>query len=138
MRYTVWVLLALAAYTAFPPLIDVATRDIPSDVAAVVANLMLVVGGLVLVVLSGEQFLTYLTHESAPYMYLGGVFLAIGILAYYRALALGPVSTVTPIFGLFIVTSSVLSILFLDESLTAKKGLGIVFAALAIALLATE
>jgi transporter family protein len=138
MRYQVWALVALVAYTLFPPLVSVATQDIPSNVAAVAANLVLVAGGLVTIYATGGEFLPYMTHDRAVYMWGGGVFLAIGILAYYRALSVGPVSVVTPIFGMFIVTSSLVSILFFNESLTRRKGVAIFLAMIALLLLATE
>ncbi len=138
MNYIGWAVIALIGYTALPPLVSIATQDIPDTVAAMVANTILVVAALGVTMYEGEQIVPYLTSEKAPYMYLAGVFLAIGILAYYRALATGPISVVVPIFGLFIATSSVLGIVFLDESLTLRKTAGIGFALLAIYLTAVE
>ena len=60
-------------------------------------------------------------HPKVGYVCLLGVALAVGIIAYYRALALGPVSVVVPVFGLFLVTSSVVGIAALDEALTVRK-----------------
>jgi transporter family protein len=65
-------------------------------------------------------------------MYAAGVLLAIAIVAYYRALELGPVSVVAPIFGTFLVLSAIVGIVFLDEPFTIRKGLGIVLAGVAI------
>lgn len=138
MNYVGWAIVALIGYTALPPLVSIATREIPDTVAALVANGMLVVAALAITVYEGEQIMPHLIGDKAPYMYLAGVFLAIGILAYYRALASGPVSVVVPIFGLFIATSSILGIAFLDEPLTARKAAGIGFALLAIYLTAVE
>ncbi|WP_049971991.1 EamA family transporter [Haladaptatus cibarius] len=138
MNYIGWAIVALIGYTALPPLVSIATQDIPDTVAALVANGILVVAALAVTMYEGEQIAPYLVSDKAPYMYLAGVFLAIGILAYYRALASGPVSVVVPIFGLFIATSSVLSIAFLDEPLTARKVAGIGFALAAIYLTAVE
>ncbi|MFH5798361.1 EamA family transporter [Haladaptatus sp. CMAA 1911] len=138
MNYVGWAIVALIGYTALPPLVSIATQDIPDTVAALVANGMLVVAALAVTMYEGEQVVPYLTSDKAPYMYLAGVFLAIGILAYYRALAIGPVSVVVPIFGLFIATSSILGIAFLDEPLTARKAAGIGFALVAIYLTAVE
>jgi transporter family protein len=71
-------------------------------------------------------------------MYAAGVFLAVGILAYYRALALGPVSVVVPVFGLFLVTSSLVGVVALDEPLTARKGVGVLLALVAVYLVTVE
>jgi transporter family protein len=48
------------------------------------------------------------------------------------------VSVVVPIFGLFLVASSVVGIVFLDETLTARKALGIVLAVVAVFLTSFE
>lgn len=138
MNYLAWAVLALLSYTLVAPLMKVATRDIPSDVAALVANSVLVVAALGIAVYSGEPIRQYAVHDKAPYMYGAGICLAVGILAYYRALAAGPVSVVVPIFGLFIVSSSVLGILFLNEALTLRKALGILFAIVAVYLTTVE
>ncbi|WP_435153222.1 EamA family transporter [Haladaptatus sp. DFWS20] len=138
MNYIGWAVIALIGYTALPPLVSTATQDIPDTVAAVVANTMLVIAALAVTIYEGEQIVPYLTSEKAPYMYGAGVSLAIGILAYYRALSTGPVSIVVPIFGLFIATSSLIGIMFLDEPFTARKVAGIGFALAAIYLTAVE
>lgn len=138
MNYLPWALLALLAYTFVAPLMSVATTDVPSDVAVIISNSMLVIAALAVVAISNEPVLDYLTHPDAPYLYAAGICLAVGILAYYRALALGPVSVVVPIFGMFIVTSSLIGVAVLDEPLTARKVAGIGFAALAVYLTAIE
>ena len=138
MNYLLWALLALVAYTFVAPLMSVATTEVPSDVAVFITNTMLAVAALAVAVFSREDVTAYLTHTYAPYMYAAGICLAVGILAYYRALALGPVSVVVPIFGMFIVTSSLIGFAVLDEPLTARKAAGIGFAALAIYLTAVE
>lgn len=133
-----WALLALAAYSLVPPLTKVATAEIPSDVVVVVSNAMLVAAALALVLASDVSVGTYLAHPRAPYMYAAGVAISVGIVAYYRALALGTVSTVTPIFGLFLVTSSAIGVLLLDEPVTARKALGVALALVALYLIAGE
>jgi len=76
--------------------------------------------------------------SAEPAMYAAGACLAVGILAYYRALSLGPVSVVAPVFGLFLVVSSLVGIAVLNESLTLRKVLGIALAAVAVWLTAGE
>jgi transporter family protein len=138
MRYLPWALLALLAYSLVAPLMKVATREIPSDVAAFYANLMLVVAALGVIVVSGQNVTPYATHDLAPAMYAAGACLAVGILAYYRALALGPVSVVAPVFGTFLVVSSLVGIAVLNEALTLRKVLGIALAAVAVWLTAGQ
>ncbi|WP_136717822.1 EamA family transporter [Halorientalis salina] len=132
MRYLSWALLALAGYTLVAPLVKLATAEIPSDVALLMANGILVVAAVAVVVVSDTPVVTHLTGSHAIYAYAAGVCLTVGILAYYRALAAGPVSAVVPIFGLFIVTSSIVGIVALDEPLTTRKVAGIGFAMVAV------
>jgi transporter family protein len=136
VNYLVWTLVALVAYTFFPPLVSLATREIPSNVVTLVATVMLATGALGVALVQEDEILPYLTSSMAPYAYLAGLSLTVGIIAYYRALARGPVSVVTPVFGMFIVTSSLLSIVLLSGTLSLRKGAGIGFAVLAIYLIA--
>ena len=136
--YVPYALLALGAYTLVGPLVSFVTREIPSDVAALVTNGMFALGAAAVIAYRGGEIIPYLDHPRAPYLYLAGVCLTVGLLAYYRALSLGPVSLVVPIFGLFIVTSSVIGIAFLDEALTGRKLAGIGLAMVAVYLTSVE
>ncbi|WP_129117026.1 EamA family transporter [Halegenticoccus tardaugens] len=141
MNYLPWAILALAAYSLVAPLMSVATTGqvkVPSDVAALFANSILVVVTVGVIAYTDQGIAGYLTHPKSPYIYAAGVCLAVGILAYYRALALGPVSVVAPIFGMFLAVSSLIGVAFLHESLTARKLLGIAFAVLAVYLVSVE
>ncbi|MDY7082010.1 MAG: EamA family transporter [Halobacteria archaeon] len=138
MRYLIWALVALGTYTMVPPLMKVATAEIPSDVAALISNSVLVLVTVVAVVVNDESVVDHLAHPRAPYVYAAGIFLAVGILSYYRALSMGPVSVVAPIFGMFIVTSSLVGIVFLNEAFTPRKGAGIALAVAAVYLTSVE
>jgi transporter family protein len=141
MNYLSWALLALVAYTAVAPLVNVATTGdprLPSYVAALYTNAILVTATVGVVAYTGRNPTAYLTHPKAPLVYVAGIALAVGILAYYRALSLGPVSVVAPVFGMFLVTSSVVGIVVLDETFTARKALGIVLAIVAVYLVSVE
>jgi transporter family protein len=136
--YLTYSLIALAAYTLVSPLTKIATRDLPSDAVAAVTNGMLAVAALALTLYAGDSVTRTLTHPDRVYVLGAGVCLAVGIIAYYRALKLGPVSVVVPIFGMFLVTSSLIGIAFLNEALTLRKGAGIVLAVVAVLLVTTE
>lgn len=138
MQYIWYALVALAAYTLVAPLSSIAMQEIPSDIVAFVTNSMLALTALVLVVTSDKSIVSAFTSDHAPYMFAAGICLSIGIIAYYRALAAGPVSVVVPVFGLFLVGSSVIGIVFLEESLTTRKGLGILLAIVAVFLTTFE
>ncbi|MGM0447993.1 MAG: EamA family transporter [Methanobacteriota archaeon] len=133
--YLPYALLAMGAYALVSPLMRVATTGpnaIPSDVAVVVSNMLLVAMAVGVIAYTGQGFTTHLASPKLAHVLAAGVFLGIGILALYRSLSLGPVSVVTPIFAMFLVFSSVIGFLFLGESFTARKGLGIAFAAAAV------
>ncbi|UPW01437.1 EamA family transporter [Halorussus gelatinilyticus] len=132
MNYIAWAVVALVGYSVFTPLASLATNQIPSTVVALVANSMLALGAAGVIAYRDESVVPYLLGENAVYMYAAGVFLTVGILAYYQALGAGPVSTVVPIFGMFLVGSSLLGVVFLNDPLTAKKALGIVLAAVGV------
>jgi transporter family protein len=141
MNYLPWALLALVAYTLVAPLLSVATTGdpkMPSFVAALFTNTILVASTVGVVAITGENAGAYLTHPKAPYVYAAGIALTVGILAYYRALSLGPVSVVAPVFGMFLVTSSIIGILFLEEALTARKVAGVGLAIVAVYLVSVE
>jgi len=141
MSYLPWALLALVTYSLVPPLMNVATTGsvkMPSNVAALLANAVLVLGSVLVVVYNREDALSYLSHPKIGYVLLAGVCLTVGILAYYRALSLGPVSVVSPIFGMFLVLSSVIGIALLNESLTARKAAGIALGLVAVYLVSVE
>ncbi|MFB6094510.1 MAG: EamA family transporter [Halanaeroarchaeum sp.] len=136
MSYLRWSILALLSYSLVAPLMKVATEEIPTNVAVMLSNTMLVVAAGAIVVLTDDAVLPYLSHPRAPYLYGAGIALAVGILAYYKALSMGPVSTVTPIFGMFLAVSSVVGFVVLGEEVTVRKGLGIAFAVAAVYLTA--
>ena len=138
MQYLWYALVALGAYTLVAPLTKLATRELPADTVVVVTNGILALAALALVVATGKPLASALTHDHAPYMYAAGACLAVGIVAYYRALALGPVSVVVPVFGLFLVASSAVGIAVLDEPLTLRKATGILLAVVAVFLTSFE
>ncbi|WP_121741482.1 EamA family transporter [Natronorubrum halophilum] len=134
-RYLLLSLVAFVAYSLVAPLLKVAMETIPSTTAVFISNavMLALLGGLLLY--NGTSPRPYLSHQKTPHIVVWGVLLAVGLLAYYRALALGPVSVVVPIYGLFIAVSSIIGIVALEESLTTRTAMGIGFAVLAVVLM---
>jgi len=136
-RYLPYALLAFLAYSLVAPLTKVAMVHLPSTPTVFISNFVLfVLVGAVLLV-RGESPLPYLRHRYTPLVVASGVLLTIGLLTYYRALALGPVSVVVPLYGLFIVVSAFVGIVVFGEEVTLRKLAGIAFSVLAIALIST-
>lgn len=138
MEYLLWVVIAVLAYSAVAPFTSIATQDVPAPVGLFLATLVFLAITTVVLVLTNTVDPSYAVSGDAAYIYVGGVFLTIGILAYTSALEAGPVSVVVPIYGMFIVGSSVLGIIFLDETLSVTRGAGIACAIVAIYLSAGE
>ncbi|SEH16398.1 transporter family protein [Natronorubrum sediminis] len=138
MEYLLWVLIALLAYSFVAPLTSVVMQDVPATPGLFLSTLVfLAIASSVLIVTGGADPSLVVSLE-AGYIYIAGAFLTAGILAYTAALETGPVSVVVPIFGMFIVGSSVLGILFLEESMSVTRAAGIGCAVLAIVLTAGE
>jgi len=136
MDYLLWVIVALVAYGLMAPLTSVVTSDVPPAVALFLSTTIFLCLTAVVLVVTGTGTISDVTSPSAQIVYVAGLFLSAGILAYYQALERGPVSVVVPIYGLFIVGSSIIGIAFLGEELTATRAAGIVVAAAAIYLAA--
>jgi transporter family protein len=139
MSHLPWAIVALAAYSLVAPLMRLATTGdvpIPSAVATFYSNAVLVAVTVAVVAGTGGRLAPYATHPKIPYVYAAGLCLGIGILAYYYALSRGPVSVVTPIFGMFVATSSIIGVVVLNESLTLRRGAGIVLGVVAVYLVA--
>ena len=128
-------LLAFAAYSLVAPLTKVAMVELPSTPVVFVSNFVLfvLVGGVLL--WRRESPWPYIRHRFAPLIVVSGVLLTVGLLTYYRALALGPVSIVVPIYGLFIVVSAAVGVVAFDEAVTPRKLAGIAASVVAIALI---
>ena len=69
------------------------------------------------------------------YTFLIVVLLAVAVLTLYMAIQRGPVSVVMPIYGLNAMITALLGILFLHETVSVEKVLGLILAIAAIVLL---
>ena len=136
MSAVLWALVAMFAYSFVAPFVGrTIGGGVPEFLVLVITSVILVVASFVIAFATGEFSWRNLAHPAAWNAYLAGGFLAVGIASYYRALSLGAVSVVVPIFGLFIVLSSVLGF-FSGEPVTLRKVLGIALAGVAVYLVA--
>lgn len=137
MRYIAWSLLGMIAYSFVAPYVRrAATKGMPGFMTLSITATMLAAASLLIAWLTGDLAPRYLGKPPARDAYMAGAFLSVGIIAYYHALSLGPVSVVVPIFGMFLVLSSLVGFVLLDEVLTIRKIAGLVLAAVAIYLVA--
>lgn len=136
MHWLFWVLISLVFYSLMPPLVKVAMREIPANVAVTVTNAILCSLAFVVAKLQGYSFSDHLSLDRPSMMlFAAGAVLAVAIISYYKALEMGPISSVVPIYGMYVALTSIVGFLFLGERLTPSRGLGLVFAVLAITLL---
>lgn len=128
-------IVAFVTYSLVAPLLKQAMMTIPSTPAVFLSNsvLLVVVGGVIWY--RGSLAEADFTPRTARYIVVIGVLLTVGLLSYYRALELGPVSVVVPIYGMFIVLSSAIGIGLLGEAYSPRSIAGIVFSVLAIVLI---
>jgi bacterial/archaeal transporter family protein len=89
------------------------------------------------IVLCMERFHFQWSLPGFSWAALGGFFAFIGFLTFFAALDQGKASTVVTLSALYPLVTILLSIAFLHERLTTRQGIGIVFALIASALLAT-
>jgi bacterial/archaeal transporter family protein len=94
------------------------------------------IGTLVLFIYLHYTKLPIVWNKYAFYGCLIGAWWAGIMVLYYAALARGPVSVVIPIFCLNLVIPAILGFVFLNEAVTTSKILGLIFACLAVVLLA--
>ncbi|MFB6297295.1 MAG: EamA family transporter [Salinirussus sp.] len=136
MNYLAFAVLALIAYSLVPPLSKLAAEEIPIMVVALGANVTIALANLAVVLYLDRGVVPALSSPSALYVLGAGVFLSVGVLSYFYALSIGPVSVVTPIFGMFLVGSAAIGMVALGEAVTARKVAGLALAAVAIYLTA--
>ena len=133
--YLAFSVIACLAYSLVAPLLSVAMVEIPSTTAVFISNtILLCVVGVVLLA-NGHSVRPYLTHPLRFHVVAMGVLLTVGLLSYYRALELGPVSVVVPIYGLFIVVSAAVGVVALGERVNRRKVASVVLSVIAIALM---
>jgi transporter family protein len=138
MNWFIWTLISLIFYSFMPPLVKEATKEIPSYVAVTITNGILFLSAFIVAKAQGFNFIDHLSLERPSLLLYGaGIFLAIAIISYYRALELGPISLVVPIYGMYIALSSIIGFVALGEQLTLTKGVGLIFAVITIILLSS-
>ena len=137
MGYIAWAIIAMGSYGLTGVFLKLALRTIPTEVALVLTNSMIVITGLVLILVRGSSIAVYL-RVGSPFLYvmLAGLTLSVAIASYYTALSRGPVSIVVPIFAMSFAVASALALVFLGEDIRLTKVAGLAMAAGAIVLLA--
>ena len=141
MGYVGWALLGMVGYSLVTLLVKLATRSGEASSFFVLAVAVLIVGSVAwaIAILRGDFTgftVSDLAKPSALWSYATGVALIVAVASLFKALSLGPATEVVPIYGMFVVGGALLGIIFLNEPVTNRKLLGVVFAALSLYLIA--
>ena len=115
---------AAAALTAI--LAKVGVEGVPSNLATAIRTIVITGFAWAIVAATGEhRALTSLSRRSVVFLLLSGIATGVSWLAYFRALQLGPASRVSPIDKLSLPLTILLAVLFLQESVGWRLGLGV-------------
>lgn len=143
MSYITWALIGMVGYSFTTLLVKFATRSgqFSSFLVLAIACVITLISTVSITLVRGD--LQHLSAKdflgsSAWFAYATGIALTVAVVSLFRALSLGPASIVVPIYGMFIVGGAMLGILFLHESLSARKLVGIGLAIISIFLIAKK
>jgi transporter family protein len=107
-------------------LAKVGIKDVDSDLATAIRTLVIMLITWTIVFFKGNFTIltSSLNKNNIIFLILSGVATGLSWLFYFKALQLGKVSQVAPVDKLSVALTIILSVLFLNESLTVKTALG--------------
>lgn|SRR6185312_8764515 len=122
MTWVFWALLSAAFAAGTALLAKVGVEGIDSNLAtAIRTTVVLVVTWAIAIALEKHHALAQIGRRSWIFLTLSGICTGLSWLCYFRALKLGPVSSVAPIDKLSIVLVVLGAWLFLDEHISPLK-----------------
>ena len=137
MSYIAWTIIAMASYAIMIILLKFSLRNIPPEAAVFVTNAFLVIFAFLWAIYRGVKITDHLAlNQPTLYLVLAGLALSVGIISLYMALSRGPISTVSPLFGMNIAVVAILGFIILKEPLSIERVAGVILAAGAVFLLA--
>lgn len=141
MTYIQWALTGMVGYSFVTLFVKLATRGgaLSSFTVLTFASVIVGITTLAIVLYRGDLLQLTASDLIKPnilWSYAAGVALTIAVTSLFKALSLGPASSVVPIYGMFVVGGSLLGIIFLGEAVDFRKSVGIFLAAVSIYLIA--
>jgi bacterial/archaeal transporter family protein len=122
MTWVFWALLSAAFAAATALLAKVGVSDIDSNLAtAVRTTVVLIFTWIIALSLEEHHGLAEISRRSWLFLILSGICTGLSWLCYFRALQLGPASSVAPVDKLSVVLVVLGAWLFLGEHLTPLK-----------------
>ena len=123
--WIIWALLSAGFAAATALLAKVGIAGIDSNLAtAIRTSVILVFTWAIAIGLDKHQGLTHIGRRSWLFLILSGIATGLSWLCYFRALQLGPSSSVAPVDKLSVVLVIVFAAIFLGEKLTWVKAMG--------------
>ena len=124
--WLIYALLSAVAAGATAILAKLGVRDVPSNLATAIRTVVVLVFAWGIALAGGEQrALPGLSLRTYGFLAASGVATGVSWLAYFRALQLGPASRVAPIDKLSLPIAVALAVLFLQEPISWRVGLGV-------------
>jgi transporter family protein len=122
MTWVFWALLSAAFAAATALLAKVGIEGVDSNLAtAIRTSVILVFTWAIAIGLDKHNGLTQIGRRSWIFLILSGVATGLSWLCYFRALQLGPASSVAPVDKLSVVLVIIFAAIFLGERLTPLK-----------------
>jgi bacterial/archaeal transporter family protein len=126
MAWLIYALMSAITAAATAILAKVGVEGVPSTLATAFRTTVVLVIAWTLVLAFGErQALLTMPRRSWIFLSLSGVATGVSWLAYFRALQLGPASSVAPIDKLSLPLTIILAAAVLGETITWKIGVGV-------------
>jgi transporter family protein len=137
--YVLWAFIGMLGYsftTLFVKLGDRSPNASPHMILAV-STTIVAIGTIGMVIARGELKTLLFDLDTPPLLWavLAGLTLTLAVSSLYHALSLGPANIVVPIYGMFIVGSSVLGALLLGEHMPLHRLVGLAAAVIGVVLI---
>jgi transporter family protein len=127
--YVLWALIGKVgqSFAALFVKLAVRTGHISSFMVLAIATVMAASASVVIVVARGELSAGHEQFDwsAVSWACATGIALAVAVSSLFRALSLGPVSIVMPLYGIFVIGGAALGVLILHEPMTWQKALGV-------------
>ena len=134
MSYLLLSLISMVSMGVYYFLVKLLSVHVPSLVIILIGNMVLVPVIYIYLYFTQTSILPKRKIYTV-YSLIIAIPMVIGLLAYYSAIARGPVSVVTPIYGLNAMATAFLGIFVLREKISVTRVLGLILAVAAIVLL---
>ncbi|MBK0382520.1 EamA family transporter [Pedobacter sp. SD-b] len=125
-----WIYALLAAFFASLTAIfaKIGVTNVNTDLATAIRTVIILLLAWAIVISRGElRGIGALSKHNLIFLVLSGVATGLSWIFYFKALQMGKVSMVAPIDKMSVALTIILSVLFLNETLTIKTAIGAVF-----------